>query len=356
MRRVVRKASGVAAFLCVAGVAVADASALERGDPVSGKATYEGRCAICHGAEGAGDGPVARTLPDKPSNWTAGGGRLKDLNDQEIYDLIARGGKPFGRSPLMPAHPDLANGDLRNLVAYVRSLARGDHVSVGPAAVGVGRVETLGEGLRWGSALDWAMTLTIGLSGLILTCIVVSRILYSGRQTEGSALWLHLLSLGVFPLSLLVVGNFAVLEYAKEDRFCGACHLTMKPYIDDMRVANGKSLAALHFQHRSAPDTECYSCHANYGVHGTFEAKITGLRDVYRYVTRTYQLPLKMRGPFDNTLCLKCHDGAKRYVAHEIHVRLSEAMRAGQIKCGGCHGPSHDIPKHRLTGSSGQVG
>jgi len=291
------------------------------------------------------------------SDWKADGGGLKGLGDQQIFELIAKGGKVLGKSPVMPAHPDLSEADLWNLVAYAKSLMKGE--GGGPMQEVVPspkRALPEGEALRWGSALDWAITLTIGLSVLILICILVSLIVYRGRQTEGSALWLHLLSLGISPLFLLAVGNFAVIEYAKEVRFCGACHLTMKPYIDDLHSTKGKSLAALHFQHRSAPNTECYSCHANYGVHGTFEAKMTGLRDVYRYVTRTYQLPLNMREPFENTLCLKCHNGAKRYMALEIHLKLSEAMRAGQIKCVGCHRPSHDVPKPTQALGQGGVG
>ena len=214
------------------------------------------------------------------------------------------------------------------------------------------------EALRWGSVLDWAMAITIGLSALILICILVSLIVYRGRQTEGNALWLHLLSLGIFPLLLLAVGNFAVLEEAKEVRLCGACHLVMKPYIDDLHNAQSQSLAALHFQHRFVSGTDCYSCHANYGVHGTFEAKITGLLDVYKYATGTYHLPIKMRAPFDNVLCLKCHNGAKRFMAEEIHLdggKVSDELRTGKLACGLCHSPAHDIPKIEQAARLGEA-
>ncbi len=206
-----------------------------------------------------------------------------------------------------------------------------------------------GETLRWGSALDWGIALSIVLCALILVCILVSRIVYRGRQTEGSALWLHLLALGIFPLFLLAFGNFTVLEYSKEERFCGACHVTMQPYIDDLHNPRGKSLAALHFQDRFAPGTECYSCHADYGVHGTFEAKLTGLRHVYRYWTATYHLPIRMYTPFDNQLCLKCHNGARRFMEEDSHLgeqnRVSEDLWTGKTACGDCHKPAHAIPK-----------
>jgi nitrate/TMAO reductase-like tetraheme cytochrome c subunit len=121
----------------------------------------------------------------------------------------------------------------------------------------------------------------------------------------------------------------------------------MQPYIDDLHDDKSASLAARHFQHRFARGTECYSCHANYGVHGTFEAKMKGLLDVYKYVTRTYDLPLKMRAPYESALCLKCHGGAKRYVEalEGIHLRLADQLRTGVLKCVGCHKLAHDIPR-----------
>lgn len=205
-----------------------------------------------------------------------------------------------------------------------------------------------GETLLWGTALDWAIMLTSGLSALILGCILVSLVAYRGRQAEGSALWLHLLALGIFPLFLMVVSNFAVLEYAKEVQFCGTCHVTMKPYIDDLNNPKSESLAALHYQHRAAPGSECYTCHANYGLHGTFQAKLAGLRDVYKYVTGTYHLPIRLTKPFQNTLCLKCHNGAKRFMAEQNHLEdggVARAFRTGETQCVECHSPTHDISK-----------
>jgi nitrate/TMAO reductase-like tetraheme cytochrome c subunit len=213
-----------------------------------------------------------------------------------------------------------------------------------------------GEVVRWGSALDWAVALTAGISALILIGIVVSLVVYRGRQTEGSALWLHLLSLGVLPLVLLAIGQFATLEYATEVQFCGSCHLTMKPYIDDLRNPKSASLASLHAQNRMGPGTECYSCHANYGVHGTISAKLTGLRHVYKYNTGTYHLPLKMPEPFENTLCLKCHNGAKRFMAQDVHLengKVSEELRTNKTECVSCHAPAHDIPQVKKAGGSG---
>jgi nitrate/TMAO reductase-like tetraheme cytochrome c subunit len=214
-------------------------------------------------------------------------------------------------------------------------------VSAAPTAV------TLADELAWGSALDWATTLTLGLAVLIVALIVVSRFAFRGRQAEGTALWVHLLALGGAPLCLLAVGNFAVFEHSKEERFCGSCHRTMKPYIDDLRSPTSQSLAALHSQHRVAPGIACYACHANYGLHGTFEAKRTGLRHAYRYATGTFHLPLTMPAGFDNALCLKCHNRAKRFMAHEIHLdggQVSAELATNKTGCVECHAPAHSVP------------
>jgi len=226
---------------------------------------------------------------------------------------------------------------------------------VQPVAVAAEVVQG-GEPIRWGTALGWSITLSIGLSVLILVAIALSWVLYRGRQTEGTALWVHFISLGVLPLFLLATANFAVFEYAKEERFCATCHLTMKPYVVDLQNAKSQSLASLHFQNRFAPGSECYSCHANYGIHGTFEATLTGLRHVYKYSTGSFHLPIKMPAPFENTNCLKCHNGAKRFMAQEVHLeagKVSEDLRAGKTECVQCHSPAHDIPKPKQAARSG---
>ena len=206
-----------------------------------------------------------------------------------------------------------------------------------------------GETYRWGSALDWGVILTTALCVLILAGVIAARIVYRNRQTEGNALWVHLLALGIFPLFLLVFGNFTMLEYATQERFCATCHLTMQPYVDDLHNPDSKSLAARHFQDRFAPGTECYSCHADYGIHGTFEAKLTGLRHVYKYHTRTYRVPIKMPRAFQNTLCLKCHNGARRFMAEDSHVgadkKVLEELVTTATPCVECHKHMHEIPK-----------
>lgn len=115
----------VAQLLAVAvGIAFAasDVLAQGKGDAKAGEAVYKAQCAKCHGDSGAGDGPQGQKLKTKPSNWTAGGGGLKGMDDQKIFDSIAKGGKAVGKSAAMPAYPKLSEADVWNVVAFVKSL------------------------------------------------------------------------------------------------------------------------------------------------------------------------------------------------------------------------------------------
>lgn len=117
---------GIVAIGSAFGLVVSGAMAQGKGDAKAGKVVYDSaKCASCHGATGKGDGPVGQKLKDKPSDWTAGGGGgLKGLDDQKIFDAILKGGGAVGKSKAMPASPKLSEADVWNSVAYVKSLAK----------------------------------------------------------------------------------------------------------------------------------------------------------------------------------------------------------------------------------------
>jgi len=112
------------AFAFLVGLSVSGVFAQAKGDAAAGKAVYEKECAKCHGDKGAGDGAMGQKLKDKPSNWTAGGGGLKGMDDQKILDSIKKGGKAVGKAAAMPAYPKLSDAEVPNVVAYVKSLQK----------------------------------------------------------------------------------------------------------------------------------------------------------------------------------------------------------------------------------------
>lgn len=105
-------AQGSAVSSAPSAEAVAEATAL-----------FKNECAACHGVNGTGDGPGAVALDPKPRNF-----HLKDwqasVTDVQIAKTIQYGGAAVGKSPAMPAHPQLAEKQdvIQALVAHVRSL------------------------------------------------------------------------------------------------------------------------------------------------------------------------------------------------------------------------------------------
>jgi len=94
------------------------------GDAAKGKVKYQEVCAACHGATGKGDGPAAAGLPVKPRDHTDAA-YMGKLTDQRIFDTIKKGGQAMGKSPLMPPWgSQLSDAQIRDLVAYIRTLAR----------------------------------------------------------------------------------------------------------------------------------------------------------------------------------------------------------------------------------------
>jgi nitrate/TMAO reductase-like tetraheme cytochrome c subunit len=205
-----------------------------------------------------------------------------------------------------------------------------------------------GEALRWGTSLEWGITICLALSGFILLCVIFAGVWFRGREAEPNALWLHLLGLGIFPLFLLPFLNFTIFEYSKQEVFCASCHATMQPWVDDLHNPKGKYLAALHYQIRFAPGQECYVCHTDYGMHGTLTAKMLGLRDAWSEITGAYPSLIKMRHPYSNRMCLKCHDNSKYFMAEDSHLdaqgNVAQEILTDSTRCTECHGPAHNIP------------
>ncbi len=99
---------------------------LDTGHPRPGASraerVFDALCAECHGADGRGSWRAALFLV-RPGDLTDPA-RARRESDQYLFDIIKHGGAPIGR-PGMPAFgAALKDEDIRELVAYVRGLAR----------------------------------------------------------------------------------------------------------------------------------------------------------------------------------------------------------------------------------------
>ena len=99
------------------------------GDAVAAQAEAEKifseRCVTCHGANGGGDGPASAGLVPKPRNFQDSAWQ-KTVSDEYIEQIVQYGGSAVGKSPAMPANPDLMSKPavVAALRTHVRSLAK----------------------------------------------------------------------------------------------------------------------------------------------------------------------------------------------------------------------------------------
>ena len=164
------------------------------------------------------------------------------------------------------------------------------------------------------------------------------------------------LALLILPILCAAMGISSELDRSKTTNFCLSCHI-MESYGQSLRVDDPSYLAAAHFQnHRVPADEACYTCHTNYGMFGSFKAKMGGLRHVYVYYLTKPPAPenIKLHEPFNNRECLHCHLGARSFeqgAVHNADPDLLPAIKANKTSCisSGCHEVVHNV------GSLGKV-
>ena len=85
-------------------------------DASAGKEVFQKRCSMCHGADGAGNTPMAKvaklTIPNLASK------EVQELSDADLQKVITQ-----GKDKMKPVK-GLSETDLANLVAYVRTFAK----------------------------------------------------------------------------------------------------------------------------------------------------------------------------------------------------------------------------------------
>ena len=82
-------------------------------------------CYTCHGMDGTGTGPASAALNPKPRNYTDKAWQAS-VTDDDIKKIILNGGAAVGKSPVMPAQPQLADKPevVNELVKIVRAFGQ----------------------------------------------------------------------------------------------------------------------------------------------------------------------------------------------------------------------------------------
>jgi len=80
---------------------------------------YAGKCSLCHGAAGKGDGPAGASTNPKATNFTDKAKMTK--SDDELFKIISDGSKG---TAMMGYAGSISEQERWDLVAYIRSLSK----------------------------------------------------------------------------------------------------------------------------------------------------------------------------------------------------------------------------------------
>jgi mono/diheme cytochrome c family protein len=82
-------------------------------------------CVTCHGMDGTGRGPAAEALNPTPRNYTDAAWQAS-VTDDQIKEIILKGGQGVGKSPMMPGQPQLKDQAevLDGLVRIIRGFGK----------------------------------------------------------------------------------------------------------------------------------------------------------------------------------------------------------------------------------------
>lgn len=97
----------VAALLAGAGLFNSQAKA----DVAAAEATYKAKCAMCHGADGKGK--------ESMKTRDLGSADVQKQTDAELTNIITN-----GKPPKMPAYKTMSPDQVKDMVAYIRSLKK----------------------------------------------------------------------------------------------------------------------------------------------------------------------------------------------------------------------------------------
>lgn len=107
----------------------------------AGKALYDRWCAECHGYDGAGDGSAADYMLPRPRDFTLGIYQIRTTpsgalpRDEDLIDVIREG----MRGTTMPGWKSkFSDGQIRDLVSYIKSFSRAFEVEEVPAPLEFG--------------------------------------------------------------------------------------------------------------------------------------------------------------------------------------------------------------------------
>jgi cytochrome c-type protein NapC len=188
--------------------------------------------------------------------------------------------------------------------------------------------------------------LVVAATGLL--ALLIGLRVHVTRTPEGKML--AFVGLFILPVVSLLFGFSEQMDRATSTQFCLSCHV-MHDYGQSLSIDDPSYVPARHFQNNRVPrDRACYTCHTDYTMFGTVNAKLRGLRHLYVQYLGKIPAPqdIKLYERYNNRECLHCHLGARNFEQATPHHKtedLLRQMKSNERSCtsNGCHEFIHDV-------------
>ena len=191
--------------------------------------------------------------------------------------------------------------------------------------------------------LEWVRLLALVMALAAVALILWTLVAHRGRLAGFRARLLLFVGVCCVPLPAVLMSAAVGLEQSKAVAFCNTCHL-MGAFVADMKDPGSLSLSALHFRNRYIQDEHCYSCHTDYGLFGTLEAKIGGMSHVWSEFAGAGSGLVRPKTNYRFTICLNCHGQSSKFIKQKNHAGVVNRVVSGQSVCTECHTRSHAGP------------
>lgn len=160
--------------------------------------------------------------------------------------------------------------------------------------------------------------------------------------SDNNSRWLLFMGIVIISPIVFLINYEKGIQDSKRNHFCQSCHV-MHGYINDLEDPDSENLAAVHYQYRWIADYQCYTCHSEYGMFGTAKAKVSGIGHIWSQYFAGYETPLKIKGTYNNNICLHCHGPVVDWQDIEEHEDNMQEIKDNETSCLGadCHVRPH---------------
>jgi hypothetical protein len=188
--------------------------------------------------------------------------------------------------------------------------------------------------------LEWVKGLALVMALSAVALIAWTLVAHRGSLAGFRARLLLFVGVCCVPFPAVLMSAAVGLEQSKAVAFCNSCHM-MGAFVADMQDAASGSLSAVHFRNRYIQNEQCYSCHTDYGLFGTLEAKVGGMAHVWSEASGAGSANVRPKTNYRFTICLNCHGESSKFIRQKAHAGVVDRVVSGQAACTQCHNRSH---------------